>query len=106
MPVRVVAWRAINKGVVVGSVDLVLGKSLEIFGCLVMRSNRSVWVAFPGKPQIGADDKAIWDGRGKQQFTVILKWSDRVSGDRFSHAVLSAIASKHGEGALRGDGAP
>ena len=100
MPVRVTAWRPIHKGVVLGSVDLALGKSLEIFGCLVMRSIESVWVAFPGKPQIGTDDKAIRDSRGKQQYTPVLKWSDQVSSDRFTHSVLSAITARYGDGAM------
>jgi hypothetical protein len=97
MPIAITAWRRIDKGPVIGSVDLVLGKSLEIYGCLVMRSNGACWVAFPGKPRIGADDKVARDDRGKAQYSVVLKWGDRLSGDRFSHAVLNAIAAKYGD---------
>jgi hypothetical protein len=100
VPVRVTAWRPINKDTLIGSVDIVLGRSLEINGLLVLRSAESNWVAFPGEPRIGADDKVIRDTRGKKQHNTILKWSNRASSDRFKNAVLTAITERFGEGAF------
>jgi hypothetical protein len=106
LPVRVTAWYPINKGVIVGSVDLVLGESLEIFGCWVVRSNDSIWVAFPGEPRFGPDEKLVRDAHGKKQYNTILKWNDRASSDRFQHAVLGAIAAEFGDDALNGGDSP
>jgi hypothetical protein len=100
MPVRVTAWRPINKPPVIGAVDIVLGRSLEIFGSLVLSSNGKIWVSFPGAPQLDANDRLIRDARGKKQFTTIMKWSDRVAADRFKHSVLRAISDQYGPEAL------
>jgi hypothetical protein len=79
------------------------GKSLEIFGILVLRSHERIWCAFPGLPIIGADDRVLRDDRGKVRYKIGLKWSDRSSGDKFSAFVIAAITAQYGEIALGGE---
>jgi hypothetical protein len=100
MPVRATAWRPINKPPVIGAVDIVLGKSFEIHGVLVLQTNGNVWVALPGAPRIDANDRVIRDHRGKVAYSTLMKWGDRVSGDRFKHGVLRAIVDQFGAQAL------
>jgi hypothetical protein len=52
---------------------------------------------------VGADGRVLRDDNGKIRYKIGLKWSDRVSSDRFNVAVLAAITAQYGSGALNGD---
>jgi DNA-binding cell septation regulator SpoVG len=104
MPVRILAWKPIFKGSLIGRANVLLGKALEVHGLLVMKGSAGCWVAFPGIPKFDfTTDKIMRDARGEVEYgDVILKWSDRVSSDRFKHAVVNAITDKFGPDALNG----
>ena len=63
----------------------------------------AVWVSFPAIPRFDhVTNKMIRDDRGKLDYSngTILKWADRVSGDRFKHSVIAAVVAEHGAAAI------
>jgi hypothetical protein len=98
MPVTLLTWRPMNRGMLRGFATITLGKSLKITDVSVFRSNGKMWASFPGKPLIG-DGKALLDDKGKQRYTQFLEWTDKAASDRFSAAVVAAVVAAHGPAA-------
>jgi hypothetical protein len=88
-----VAWKPINKGNLLGLVDVVIAGVLSARGCPVLRSGAGVFVALPQKPSIGRDDKVLRSG-GKIVYESVWSWTNRDAGDAFSASVLRSIAEQ------------
>jgi hypothetical protein len=99
MPVTLLSWRPMNRGLLRGFATITLGKSLKITDVSVFQSNGKIWASFPGKPLIG-DGRALLDDKGKQRYTQFMEWTDKAAGDRFSAAVTAAVIAAHGPEAL------
>lgn len=100
MPVVLLGWRPLTKGNLRGFAKVRLGRALVINDIPVLNSSGKAWASMPGKPLVDRDGQPMRDSRGKARFSPVLEWSDRDSSDRFSAAVVEAIARKHGAAAL------
>jgi hypothetical protein len=90
MPVTLLAWWPMNRGLLRGFATILLGKSLKITDVSVLSSNGKLWASLPGKP-LSAEGRALLDDRGKQRYVQILEWTDKTAANRFSAAVVAAI---------------
>lgn len=91
---KLLNWRSLRKGSLLGFASVELPIGLTIVDCPVCASGGRVWAALPAKPQIDRDGRPIVKD-GRAQYTTILKWADRDLGDRFSEAIIALIRAEH-----------
>jgi hypothetical protein len=58
-------------------------------------SNGRAWASPPSRPQIDRDGQHMVGKEGKKLYQPIITFRDRDIGDRFSRAVLDAVAAAH-----------
>jgi hypothetical protein len=97
----VTEWKRVpnSAGTFLGFVSAMYG-SLLIRDCPVNRTAGRIWVGLPGKVQVGKDDRALRDDRGKLKYTAFLEWPDRTASDKWSETVVADIIDQYGEEAL------
>jgi hypothetical protein len=100
---RLVAWKPLRKGSLIGFAELELPIGLKIADVPVLASHGKAWASLPSKPLLDRDGRHAVDERGKKRYTPILAWADRSTADRWSDAVISLVLAHHPE-ALDGDG--
>lgn len=93
---RLVSFRAVGKGAVIGFATIELPIGLKISDCLVLTKDGKTWASFPSKAQIGADGKQV-EVNGKKQYNNILQWSDKDTAYRWSDKVVELVRAAHPE---------
>ena len=89
---RLIEWRPLAKGALVGFATIQLPIGLTIRECPVLISGYREWVNLPAKPQLDRDGKPRLDPvTGKALYASIIEWPDRDTRDRVSEAVISAV---------------
>src|SRR5262245_6352330 len=63
---------------------------LRIKDVAIHTKGESQWAALPAKPQI-KDSKVVVSAEGKAQYTNILEFADRPTGDAFSRTAITAV---------------
>jgi hypothetical protein len=64
---------------------------LRIINLTVHESHGRRWATLPGKPQLDKDGAARRDDRGKVQYTPVVQFLVRDTGDAFSERVIEAV---------------
>ena len=95
MPVIILECRLIQKGSVIASLKIKLGK-LVMHDVLVLYGSGKAWAGSPSKPQIGRDGFVIKDANGKTRYAPVIEWADKGARDRFSAGVIQAFERQHG----------
>jgi hypothetical protein len=96
---RLVSFKPLRKGALVGLATMELPSGLKIAECPALVSAGKAWPSFPGKLQLDRDGKQVVL-KGEKQFTKFLDWPDRDTRDLWSAAVVELVREKHLE-ALR-----
>jgi hypothetical protein len=93
----------LRKGHLAGFASVRLRNGLVIHDVSVfsMHGGRS-WANFPGRPMLGPDGRALKTDTGKIRYANLLEWPDKVTADRFSASVVSALERQY-PGALGGE---
>ena len=94
MNVSLLDWRPFRKNSLLGFAKIRLG-ALKMSDITVHANHGRRWVGLPARPILGTDGKVQTDERGKVKYAPILEWDNRDTGDRFSEAVIAAIAREH-----------
>jgi hypothetical protein len=68
---------------------------MRVIDLPVHESRGRRWANLPGKPQIDKDGAARRDDRGKVQYTPVIQFLDRDTGDAFSERVIEALLEAH-----------
>jgi hypothetical protein len=96
---RLVSFKAVRKGTLVGFATVELPIGLTIIDCPICFSNGKAWATPPGKLQTDKDGQPIRNERGKLAYSQILEWRNRRLRDAFSERVVELVR-KHDPGAL------
>jgi hypothetical protein len=99
---RLRAFREIQKGTLIENARIRLPIGLTIVNDAIIAGNKGIFAALLTKAQFDRDGRQNRDANGKQAYAKILKWRDRVPGDRFSEVVVSLVRAVH-PAALDGD---
>jgi hypothetical protein len=100
---RLISFKPVQKGALIGFANIELPNSLRIDGCVVMCSNNKYWASFPAKPVLDAEGRQVVID-GKKQYAAIIQWPDRETSTRFSDALVALVREAHPEafsGAVR-----
>jgi hypothetical protein len=92
---RLVAWRPLRKGALLGFASVWLPIGLKIVGCPVLTSPHGPWANLPGKPWVDKGGQLKRDANGKPAYAALLEWDNRALRDRFSRAVIELICARH-----------
>jgi hypothetical protein len=94
---RLLAWRKIGVGNLIGLADVELPIGLKIFDIPVIagRNGRLHWAAMPSKAQLDRERRQKVGADGKPLFAPVCEWRTRALGDRFSAAVVDLVRAAH-----------
>jgi len=93
---RLISFKAINKGALIGFATVELPIGLTISDCPVCLSGGKAWASLPSKPVLDRDGRHA-EKSGKRQYTAILAWPDRETANRWSDAVIALVHAEHPE---------
>ncbi len=93
---RLLEWRGINKGALVGRAKVALPSGLEIADIGVFSKAGRKWAQLPAQMMRASDGKPIAGNDGKAKYASSLRWSTRELQDRFSAALIALIENQHG----------
>jgi hypothetical protein len=99
---RLLAFREIRKGTLIGYARIRLPIGLTIVDVAIIAGKNGIFAALPTKAQFDRDGRQHRDANGKSAYAKILEWRDRVLGRRFSEVVVSPVRAVH-PAALDGD---
>jgi hypothetical protein len=88
---KLVGWKSIRKGNLVGFATVVLPVGLKLVDCPVFVGPSGPWAALPSKPLLDKDGRPRSDANGKRAFVQLLEWRDRGLSDRFSAALVELL---------------
>ncbi|MGE0290406.1 MAG: hypothetical protein AB7I42_28970 [Bradyrhizobium sp.] len=95
--VTVLGFRPIVKGALRGFAQVRFPSGMILNDVVVMSGPHGLWATPPSKPMIGRDGLPITDQNGKQKYSQIIEFVDKLTRDRFSKAVVDAVVSVHPE---------
>jgi hypothetical protein len=98
---RLLDWRQIDKGFLVGRAKVILPNGLEIADIGIFSKDGRTWSQMPVQQVRGADGRPITDDRGKACYVSSIKWSTRELRDGFSEALIALVLADH-PGAIPG----
>jgi hypothetical protein len=89
--VKIVEWRALRKGSLLGFSKVQFPSGLIISDVTILDSGKGPWAAPPSKPMIGKDGAALKDDKGKVRYSPIIEFRDKDTRDRWSASVVDAM---------------
>lgn len=95
MMVAILETRLIQKGALVASLKISIGK-LILHDVSILCANEKAWAAPPSKPQIGRDGVVVKDQNGKTRYVPVVEFADGEARARFSAGVVAAFEANHG----------
>jgi hypothetical protein len=100
---RLLEWKQIGKGFLVGCAKVILPNGLEIADIGIFSKDGRTWSQLPAQQMRDADGRPITDDRGKARYISSIKWSTRELQDGFSEALIALVLAEH-PGAIPGGG--
>jgi hypothetical protein len=100
---RLLEWKPIDKGFLVGRAKVLLPNGLEIADIGIFSKDGRVWSQMPAQQMRDADGRPITDDRGKTRYASSIRWSTRDLQDGFSEALIALVGDKH-PGSIPGGG--
>lgn len=83
MSVEIIAYREVNKGSVVGSVDVFLPRNgMEVYNLTYFNKDGKEWISMPSKE---------YEKDGQKKYFQFVRFRDRNHQDAFGRAVIEAI---------------
>jgi hypothetical protein len=99
---KLVGWKPIRKGNLVGFATVELSIGLKLIDCPVFVGSNGAWAGLPAKARVDKDGRQRPDANGKRAFEPALAWRNRDLSDRFSAALVELIR-RESPGVLEGD---
>jgi hypothetical protein len=93
---RLLDWRRVDKGALVGWATIMLPSGLQITDIGIFQRGDDRWASLPSEQMRDPSGQVIRDERGKVRYRSPLKWSTRELQEGFSRAVIEAIETAGG----------
>ena len=94
MQVSLTDWRPLRRNSLLGFASVRVG-ALLIKDITLHVANGKRWAGLPAKPRLSAGGEVMKDAKGKVLYTPVMEWTNRDTADRFSNAVIDAVAREH-----------
>jgi hypothetical protein len=91
---RLVSFKELRKGGLIGFCTIEMAPGLSIVDCPIQASHGKVWCGLPAKPVLDQNGRQVVVG-GKKQFSLVLKWRNRDLSDRFSERVVELVRQQY-----------
>jgi len=94
---RLLAWRPVGKGALVGRADIQLPNGLQISDIgLFRRDDGARWAQMPSEIVRDADGQPLKDDRGRFRYRTPIKWSSRDLQEGFSRVLFQLVEMSAG----------
>jgi hypothetical protein len=94
---KLVGWKPIRKGDLVGFATVMLPIGLKVVDCPVLVSRGKAWATLPSKPLLDKDGRVKTDADGRPAYSPVIEWRDRALADRFSATLVALVRAEHAE---------
>lgn len=94
---KILDWRPVRRGALRGFATIALPSGMILRDVPIFGAAAGSRAGAPAKPMIGRDGATMRDDDGKVRYSPIVEFTDRSAQDRFSRAVLDALAAAHPE---------
>ena len=94
---KVLDWREMRKGSLLGFAKIELPSGMVLNDCTVLMGNNGPWASPPSKPMISKDGIAMKDAEGKQKYVPIVEFASKEVRERWSAGVVEAVRQAHPE---------
>ena len=88
---RLLDWRPIGKGAVIGRARVLLRNGLEISDIGLFAKDGRIWAHLPAQQQRDGNGRPITDDRGKSKYVSSIRWSTKELQDGFSRALIDVL---------------
>jgi hypothetical protein len=92
---RLLGWRPIGKGALVGRARIRLPSGLEISDVGIFVKDGRFWAQLPAQQQRDAEGRLITDERGKPRYVSSIRWSTKELQDGFSNALIGLVREEY-----------
>jgi hypothetical protein len=92
---RLLAWRPLRQGRLLGFATILLPIGLEIREVPVLRGAEGLWAALPSKPELTRDNQVRAGPDGKPAYRDVLAWRSRKLKNAFSERVVGLVREAH-----------
>src|SRR4051812_19189494 len=93
---RLLDWKRINKGALVGRATVLLPIGLQISDVGIFTKEGRSWAQLPSEPMRDADGQLVKDDRGKTRYRSPLKWATKELQDDWSTLLVGLVEAEHG----------
>ena len=91
-------FRRVERGTLKGFAKIKVPQwRLTMDDVAIHEKNGKAWAALPARPILDENREVVRDEEGKVKYCKTLYFDDRATADRFSDAVLKAVASRKPE---------
>ena len=94
---RLVSWRPLRQGGLLGFATVELPIGLHINECPVLNGAEGVWASLPAKPQLDREGRRRMGFDGKPVWQDVLAWRSRRLQQAFSDRVVALVREAHPE---------
>jgi hypothetical protein len=92
---RLVDWRPVRKGKLLGFALVELPMGLRIHDVPVLHGKNGVWATLPTKPELDGNRRQRRDVAGEPSYARVLSWSTKRLEDAFAARVVALVQAKH-----------
>jgi DNA-binding cell septation regulator SpoVG len=93
---RLLGWRRLPKGSLLGFAEIELPIGLVIREIPVLRGPEGPWAALPGKPELDRDNRTVRLGPdGRPLYRELMVWRSRRLREAFSERVVALVRAAY-----------
>jgi hypothetical protein len=93
---RLVDWRPLRQGKLLGFAKILLPIGLEIAEVPLLRGPEGTWATLPGKPELDRDNRTVRTGPdGRPVYHELLTWRSRRLRQAFSDRVVELVRAEY-----------
>jgi hypothetical protein len=92
---RLIDWRPVRKGKLLGFASVELPIGLRIHDVAVLHGKTGPWAALPTKAELDGDRRQRRDVEGQPSYARVLSWCTKRLEDAFSARVVALVQARH-----------
>jgi DNA-binding cell septation regulator SpoVG len=94
---RLLTWRKIGKGKVIGVASIELPNGFRVHEIMVFRGKDGPYAMLPSRPQLNRDRRPVVDQAGKVIYTTLNEWKSAALGKAWSAKLIELCRAAHSD---------
>jgi hypothetical protein len=91
----VTEWQPLHRNTLRGFLTATMPSGVVLHEVAIHVSENKPWASPPSKPMIDRDGVALKNPAGKMRYSPVVSFTDKITRDRWSAAVIAALIAAH-----------